>query len=243
MDKKMSLVEHLSDLRKTFIYSLFAIGVGSIISYLYVDKIVLYLKKPLPIKKLVFFSPVEAFLVNIKVALLAGLVLAFPVILSSFAWFIAPGLTKKEKRVVTGLGFVSLLLFILGAFTAYFGALPPTLKFLFDFSPDKVLPYVSIKYYISFILNFILVFGLSFQLPFLFFTLVFIGILSPRFIKQQRKYFILILISLSFILAPGADILTQVLLFGPLYIFSELAVLTASFLRKKRLKSINHGGE
>lgn len=239
----MSLVEHLSDLRKTLVYSLIALLVGSTVAYLYVNEIITYLKKPLPIKKLVFFSPVEAFMVNIKIALLAGLVLAFPVVLTSFAWFIAPGLTKKEKKLVTTLGIISSLLFILGIITAYFGALPFILKFLFDFTPEKMLPYVSINYYFSFILNFILVFGLSFQFPFLFFVLTLAGILSPRFFHKQRKYFLLFLISLSLILAPGADLITQILLFGPLYVLSELSVLIAGFLRKKRMKPINFGGE
>jgi len=234
----MTLVEHLTDLRKTLVYSLTALAAGSALAYFYVNDIISYLKKPLPIKKLVFFSPVEAFLVNIKVALLAGLVLALPVILASFAWFIAPGLTKKEKKLVTVLGFISSLFFILGAFTAYFGALPFTLKFLFDFTPEKILPYVSISYYVSFIMNFILLFGLSFQLPFLIFILIFLGIVSPRFFHKQRKYVLLIIVSLSLILAPGADFITQALLFGPLYVFFELSVFIAGFFRKRRTKGI-----
>lgn len=232
----MSLVEHLTDLRKAFIYPIIAIIICSMISYLYVDIILAYLKRPLPIQKLVFFSPVEAFLVNLKVALLGGCVLAFPVILSSLAWFMAPGLTKKEKKYITILGFLSSLFFVLGASIAYFGALPLTLKFLFDFAPGNILPYVSISYYVSFIMNFILVFGLSFQFPFLLFILIFMGFVDPGFFRKQRKYVLLIIVSASFILAPSVDLITQLLLFGPLYIFFEFSILIASSFRKKIFK-------
>lgn len=229
----MSLVEHLGDLRKTFIYSLASLFAGSITAYLHVNKIVTFLKRPLSMERLVFFNPTEAFLVNIKIALLAGLILSLPAILASFAWFIAPGLTHKEKRLFTILGLVSSLLFVLGTVVAYFGALPSVLKFLSDFTPKRLVPYFSVSRYISFILNFILLFGLGFQLPFLIFVLVFMGLLSPKLFKRYRKYIILTVLGLGLLLAPGADIFTQILLFSPLYILCELSVLLAVFFKKR----------
>ncbi|MGF7186280.1 sec-independent protein translocase protein TatC [Desulfitispora alkaliphila] len=235
MDKKISLVEHLQDLRKSIVISIVALVIGCIIGFTYAPLILEFLKKPLPVQQMAFFNPVEAFLVNLKVAVLVGFVLAFPVIISSFAWFVAPGLTKKEKKIISILSITSVLLFIFGAVIATLAAMPIALKFLFEFSPEIMQPYISIQYYYSFFITFILVFGLSFQLPIILLALAFLGIIDHLFLKKNRKYVLLAIFSLSIMLAPGTELLSQLILFVPLYLLYEITILVLKFISKKSL--------
>lgn len=238
---KMSLVEHLTDLRKTFIYSIVALFIGTFISYLKAPLILEYFKKPLPVDNLIFLGPAEAFLVNLKIALLIGFVLSFPVIFSTFAWFIAPGLTQREKKICFFIGLVSTSLFILGSVFSYLTILPVVLKFLFSSAWEGMDPCVSIQYYVSFLLNFIIVFGLSFQFPLIIFSLTFSQIIDLKILKRNRKYVVLGLISLTFILAPMGDLFSQLLLFLLLYLLFEGTLFIGGFFVRK--EDFNSGGE
>ena len=229
---RLSLVEHLSDLRRAIIISLAAFFAAATFGYYLAPSVFLVLKQPLPISNMVFMGPMDAIYMQLRLAVLAGIILAFPVILASAAWFIGPGMTAKEKRLTAIGGAIALVLFAVGAAYAYFGVLPPLIKFLYTFSTPETMPFVSGEEYMSFALGVIVNCGLVFQIPLLLFLALSIDILSPRLIAGQRRAVLLMLTGLTLFLTPGGDLVTQMLLALPVYLLFEIAVFAAGIVKK-----------
>ncbi|OGS17815.1 MAG: twin arginine-targeting protein translocase TatC, partial [Elusimicrobia bacterium RIFOXYA2_FULL_40_6] len=189
MNTELTLVEHLEELRKRIIICLIAAGVCGLASYLYVDKILLLISKPAG--HLVFLMPTEAFIVKIKIAFYAGILISMPVILFQIWKFINPGLFKTERNYVYWLVIFSYILFVLGIVFAFFLVLPPGMKFLLACGGDNIQPMISVSYYVSFIMIFLIGFGLVFQMPLLILFLVKIKVISVKWLCSNRKYALL----------------------------------------------------
>jgi sec-independent protein translocase protein TatC len=231
--KKMSLIEHLEELRKRLIICIFAVLVCSIFSYIYSDKILDILKRPLSYS-LVFTSPQEPFVITFKIALFGGVIFALPMIIYQTWQFVSLGLKEKEKKYLLFYGSFSLLLFLSGASFAYFLAIPRGLRFLLSFGASSLEPMISISKYLSFITMMILTFGLVFELPLVSLFLVRIGIVSPQFLAKKRKIAIIAIFVLAAILAPSPDAFSQILLAVPLVILYELSVWLAKIVVVQR---------
>jgi len=222
-NKKMSLIDHLEELRRRFIICLLAVLVCSVISYFYSDRIIALLKRPFP-HSLVFMSPQEPFIITLKIALFGGIVFALPVIIYEAWQFISLGLKEKEKKYLLLYGPVSLLLFLSGASFAYFVVIPIGLRFLLGFGGSSLEPVISISKYLSLITLMILAFGVVFELPLVSLFLVRIGVVSPQFLAKKRKVAIVAIFVLAAILTPP-DAFTQILLAVPLLFLYELSIL------------------
>ena len=242
-EKRMALTEHLQDLKKMIIWCLIAMGVGFAIGYWQVDWLLKYLILPLPIDQLTSYTPTEAFMAELKIAFFAGLVLALPVLFASLAWFIAPGLTEKEKFWMPLIVLFSLVLFVIGFLVSYNAALPVVMKFFFAVAPGEMLPFISIAKYMTFVLNFIFMFGLMLQFPFLLLILIVTGFIPAEKIAKQRKYIVIIIITLGLSLGAGVDLLTQVILFCPVYLLFELSLFVGTKWRKRIDAKKSIGGE
>lgn len=231
-NNRLSLVEHLSDLRRAIIISLTAFGIAAGAGYYLAPALFIALRKPLPIVNVVYLGPMDAIYMQLRLAVLLGLVLSLPVILYSAAWFIGPGMTTKEKQLTAIGGALSLTLFAVGAVYAYFAVLPPLIAFLYTFFPSETMPYVSGEEYLSFALGVIVNCGLVFQIPLLLFLALSSDILGSRLIAGQRRTVLLVLTGLTLFLTPGGDLVTQALLALPVYLLFEAAVFAAGIAKK-----------
>ena len=193
------------------------------------------IRRPLPLIKLVFFGPFDGFYLQIRLAIILGFVLAFPIIAAIIFGFISPGMTEREKKIAPYGVISALLLFMLGAGYALLVILPLLLSFLLSFSTPEMLPFVAGEEYITFVLSFMVYSGLAFTIPLLIFVLSYLDILSPILISRHRHWCIALLLSLTLFFAPGGDLFTQALMTLPLYLLFELAVLLAKIVANYRI--------
>lgn len=239
-NEKIPFTSHLEELRKRLIICAIAVGIGFVASYVFSKRLFEILMTPLlgampPEEKLIYTGLPEAFFTYLKVAFLAGLLMAVPVILYQLWMFIAPGLYDKEKRLALPVVFLSSLFFLGGAFFGYFVVFPFGFKFFMGFASDYVRPLPSMKEYLSFSAKLLFAFGVVFELPLFVTFLAKLGIVDVQFLKAKRKYAILLFFVFSAILTPP-DVITQVMMAGPLIILYEVSILGAKVFGKKKSK-------
>jgi sec-independent protein translocase protein TatC len=233
-EKKMPFLDHLEELRWTLIRSMLAIFVGMIICFIFNEQIIALLKAVAPEEKmtLVILGPTDAFVIAIKVSLFAGIVLALPFVAYEFWKFVVPGLLAKEKKLVPPIVFFTVFCFIAGGLFAYFIILRFALDFLLGFS-DQTENMIAINKYLGFVTTLILVFGVVFELPVLSFFLTKVGILTPEFLRSKRRYGIVVIFILAAMLTPP-DIMTQLMLAGPLIILYEISIWVSRLVARKK---------
>ena len=181
--------------------------------------------------------PTEGFMLSFKLAMYAGITVTFPFLLYFILEFILPGLHKKEKKALFPALFIGFGLFITGVLFSYFLVLPRVLEFFSTFSGQMgITNEWTIGKYISFTTQFILIFGLSFELPVVVMTLVVIGIMDYKTMSKSRSYAILAIMVTAAVITPTPDILTLMLLAGPMYLLYELCILLAWVVQRKQAK-------
>lgn len=239
-DSKASLISHLEELRWRLVRCAIAIVIGFGVAYAFKERLFEVLTRPLMTamagteNTMIFTGLPEAFFTYLKVSLLAGLVLALPVIFYQFWMFVAPGLYKKERRIILPVVLVSLVFFAAGASFGYFLVFPYGFKFFLGFSSATVRAYPSMKEYLTFASKLLLAFGLAFELPLIITCFARFGMVSVDFLKKNRKYAILIFFTGAAILTPP-DVVTQIMLSIPLMILYELSILGAKLFGRKPL--------
>jgi sec-independent protein translocase protein TatC len=236
-DKKLPLTAHLEELRKRLIYCFLSIGVAFAISYAYIKEIVEILMRPLvqtlpPGSSLVFTAVPEAFFTYLKAALLAGVFFASPFILFQIWAFVSPGLYEREKKYIYPYLFVSTIFFLAGALFCYFIVFPVIFRFFLSFATEDIRPLPAIKEYVSFAIKLLLAFGLMFQWPALILFLSRMGVVSSKVLSKNRKYAILGIFVAAAVLTPP-DLVSQLLLAGPLLAMYEGSIWMAKFFGKK----------
>src|SRR4030043_376567 len=236
-EKKAPLTSHLQELRKRLILSFIAVGLGFALCYALSDSLFSILAAPLlkvmpEGSSLIFTSVAEAFFTYMKVAFIAGLILASPFVLYQIWAFVAPGLYRHEKKYVVP--FISLGSFFLalGILFGYFVAIPVGFKFLLGYATDFIKPMPSMKEYLSFSIKFLLAFGLVFEFPVVLVLLARIGVIDAKTLARQRKYAILLIFIFAAVMTPP-DIISQVLMALPLMGLYELSILLSKIFGKK----------
>jgi sec-independent protein translocase protein TatC len=226
----LSFFEHLDELRGRLIKSIFAIFICACIFYPFIDQTLSLLIKP--VGKLVFTSPTDAFVARLALTIFAGIFLALPVVLYQFWKFIAVGLKAHERKYIVIFAPWSLILFIIGGLFAYFVAIPISIRFLLSFSSDLIVPMITIKSYISFVGTLILAFGIVFELPLILIFFTKIGIATPAFLIQKRKYAIVIILILSALITPP-DFITQLIMAAPLIALYEIGIMASKIIYRE----------
>jgi len=235
---KIPFTAHLEELRTRLVTSFIAVGVGFAASYAFKEKIFKILVRPLiSVMKtgetLIFTNLPEAFFTYLKVSLLAGIMLAAPVILYQFWMFVAPGLYQKERRLLLPIVFLSSFFFIGGALFGYFIVFPFGFKFFLGFATEHIKPLPSMREYLSFSSKLLLAFGLVFELPLAITFLARMGLVSVDYLKKNRKYAILLFFVGAAILTPP-DVVTQIMMALPLMLLYEVSILGARLFGKKQ---------
>jgi len=187
-----------------------------------------------PGQSLIGTGVADAFFLELKVALLAGVFLAAPVIFYQIWRFLSPGLRAEEKKYVIPFVLSATLFFVGGAYFCYWGVLPfAFLYFIDQYRSLGVAPEIRIGEYFTFLFRIVLAFGVAFELPVFTFFLVRIGIWDYRFLWRQFRYAILVIFILAAILTPGPDVVSQVLLAVPLTLLYGVSIAVAYIWRRK----------
>jgi sec-independent protein translocase protein TatC len=238
---KAPLLDHLIELRSRLLRSLAAVAVAFGISLYFAKDIFAILARPLleaGQKTIIYTQIFEAFFVEIKVALFAALMIAFPVIATQLWRFVAPGLYRQERRAALPFIWMTPVFFTAGASLAYFVAIPTALHFLLSFQGNIVdglqqqaLP--GVGNYLSFVMQFMFGFGVAFLIPVLLMLLEAAGIVTRAQLKSARRYAIVGAFGIAAVLTPP-DVGSQLLLAIPLCVLYELTIIATYFTERKR---------
>jgi sec-independent protein translocase protein TatC len=240
----MSFMEHLGELRVRIVRSLIALLVGLLIAFPLSQRLVDFLAGPIQRTghSLVFLAVTEAFWVQMKVALIAGLFLASPAILWQVWRFVSPGLYAHEKKYAVPFVLIGSVLFLGGGAFSLGVVTPYAVQFLLSYARPGLTPMISIGSYIDFLLKFTLAFGLVFELPLAITLAARLGLVTPRALARNRKYAILGAFVAGAILTPTPDAFNQALMAGPLIILYEIGIIAAR-LFARRPKPVTVAGE
>ena len=234
-DKKMSLTDHLAEFRTCLMVSFIAIVVGFVISFYFSEELLKVLTDLISSEQkhsFVFLSPAEALWTNFKIALIAGIFIALPVILYQLWRFVSPGFYENERKYALPFLTIGIVSFVIGILFCYFVVLRFALEFLFTYKTSNLTPMISIGSYLDFVLKFMLAFGLIFELPLVIVFLTKIGILTTEFLTKNRKYAILVNFIVAAILTPTPDVFNQLLMAVPLIALYELGIIGAKVFCK-----------
>ncbi len=236
--EKQPFLSHLEELRKRLVVCAIGVGAGFVIAYIFAERLFQLLVAPLKAvmpegDQLIFTNLPEMFFAYIKVAFIAGIMAASPLIFYQLWMFIAPGLYRKEKKMAIPFVISSTILFVGGALFGYFVVFPFGFKFFIGFSNEYVKALPSVKQYFSFSMKLLFAFGAVFELPVIIFFLSKMGIVTPQFLRQKRKYAILLTFALAAILTPP-DVITQCMMAGPLIVLYEIGILVSRIAQKKK---------
>ena len=236
--EKQPFMSHLEELRKRLVVCAIGVGAGFVIAYIFSERLFQLLVAPLKAvmpegDQLIFTNLPEMFFAYIKVAFIAGIMAAAPLIFYQLWMFIAPGLYQKEKKMAIPFVISSTILFVGGALFGYFVVFPFGFKFFIGFSNDYIKALPSVKQYFSFSMKLLFAFGVVFELPVIIFFLSKMGIVTPQFLRQKRKYAILLTFVLAAILTPP-DVITQCMMAGPLIVLYEIGIIVSRIAQKKK---------
>jgi len=235
---RMSLLEHLDELRRRLLISVIAIFVGFLACWYFAPAIFHWLELPIlqvlpPGEKLAYTELIGPFMLYIKVALLAGIFLASPIVLLQLWLFIRPGLYSREQTLVLPFLFFTTLFFVAGGYFGYRIAFPMVVKFLLGVGED-FRQVVTIQAYFSMMSKILLGLGLVFETPMLMFFLARIGVVSAGQLLRGFRWAVLAIFFIAAIITPTPDIATQTVFAVPMILLYLLGVLVAALFGTKR---------
>ena len=240
-DGKMSFLEHLDELRKRLMWAIAALFGGFLVALFFIDRIFGFIMRPLaatlpPGRKLIYTEPTEAFLLQLKVAALAGVVISAPAVMWQLWLFIAPGLYRREKRLALPFIVATSALFVGGAAFNHYVVFPIEFTFLGSFTKDYMEFMPRITPVFSLYSQLLLAFGIIFQMPVLVFTLARLGLVTAGFLWKNTKYAVLIIFAISAVITPTSDVVTQTLMAAPMLVLYVVSIAIACMFGKKQLQ-------
>ena len=245
--ERMSLLDHLDELRRRILYSLITLVVAFGVCWTWVQEIYVFLEQPirpwLPEgTKLSYLGPADPLMLYIKVALLAGVFLAAPVILYQAWRFISPGLYPRERRWALPFIFFGTLFFLGGGAFAYYVAFPFAVKFLLGVG-EMFQPVITIERYFRFLMTVILGLGLMFELPIVIFVLSQVGLVTPRFLIRHFRWAVLLIFLAAAVITPTPDVVNLCIFALPTLALYLLGVAAAAVAQKARRRRDGTGGD
>ncbi len=237
---KMSLIEHLEELRRRILKALLAVVAGFLVCWAFARPIAEVLARPvyavLPEgERLVFLGVTDAFVLYVKVALLAGFFLSSPIVLYQVWRFVAPGLYQRERSHALPFIFFGTFFFVGGGAFAYFVAFPFALEFLIGMG-EAFEPQITVDRYYRFLMYIILGLGLMFELPIVIFFLARIGVVTPRFLMRHFRWAVLIIFVMAAVITPTPDVINLLLFAVPTILLYLLGVGAAALVGRKETR-------
>lgn len=234
-DVEMPLIEHIREFRDRLIKAAATVVLFTVLSFIFVDREIELLLGMTGGRQLLAITVTEKFVAYVKVALITGIALSMPVLVYQLFQFLAPGLTKNEKRWI----FISLPgvmgFFALGVVFCYVVVLPSALEFLLNFGNPQIEIQPTISEYLGFVTNFLLALGLAFETPLIIFILSKLGVATPKRLRRFRRWAYVLAFVLAAIITPTPDPINQTYVAVPIILLYELGILFA-WLGRPRTK-------
>jgi sec-independent protein translocase protein TatC len=242
---KSPFTEHLGELRDRLVRSFIAVTIGFVAAYSFKEKLFEILNAPLVTAmgetgnaKMIFTGLPEAFFTYLKVSLLAGIILATPVLFYEFWMFVSPGLYRTEKKYILPIVVLSVFFFLVGSSFGYFVVFPYGFKFFLGFATDTIYAMPSMKEYLAFSSKMLLAFGFVFELPLVLTFMARMGLVTVPFLKKNRKYALLLFFVGAAIITPP-DVVTQIMMALPLMVLYEISIIGARVFGKKKAEEVD----
>ncbi|MDP2921831.1 MAG: twin-arginine translocase subunit TatC [Candidatus Omnitrophota bacterium] len=235
---KMTVIEHLEELRRRIIASLVFFTIASVVSFIFSDKISDILRLPALgiMDSFVFVAPTEVFTSYMRISILAGFFISLPFILFQAGSFLIPAVSPDKREAIVSWLIISFALSIMGVMFSYFLALPFALKFLVNFAREAAFPMITIGKYFSFAGAFLLIGALVFQIPVIMALLSQIGLLSSIFFRKNRRYAVVAIFIAAAIITPTQDIVNMLIFAVPMLALYEAGVAASIVIEKRRKK-------
>jgi sec-independent protein translocase protein TatC len=236
-DGRMTVIEHLAELRRRLVISIIAVTLAAIVCYIFAPSIIRfflhYYKDATHGKRnsFIFTGPLDAFVTRLKVATYGGIVVALPIWLWELWRFITPGLEKKEKRYAVPFVLSSIALFAMGGVVALL-TLPEALSFLLNAGGSELQPLLTADRYISLVSLMIVAFGIAFEFPVLLVFLLLARILTTRRLRNWRRWAIVSIVTFAAVITPSQDPYSLFFMAVPMYIFYEASILIGRILKR-----------
>ncbi|HWN84576.1 MAG TPA: twin-arginine translocase subunit TatC [Vicinamibacterales bacterium] len=236
---KMSFLDHLDELRRRLMWALGSVVLGFGIACLFYQQLFNFVIDPmramLPAgQNLIYTEPTEALMLYVKIAVIAGILIASPGVMAQVWLFVAPGLYSHEKKLAIPFIALSSLFFIGGAAFAHYVVFPITFTFFASFSSDIITFMPRIEPAFALYMKLVLIFGLVFQMPTIVLLLARLGIITAGFLWRNFKYAVLIIFIIGAALSPGTDPVGQIVMAGPMVLLYLLSIGFAWAFGKKR---------
>jgi len=222
-------MEHLRELRDRLIKAAIALVLATSLSFLFVEQEVGVLVKLASDTghTLIALKPTEIFVAYLKVAFYTGIALAMPLLVYQLFRFLAPGLTRAERRWIL-ISLPAVTIFFLGGMVfCYFLVLPSALDFLLNFGSKDIVAQNSISEFLSFVTTFLLAVGISFQTPIIVFLLSKLGIATPKRLSKFRRWAYVLAFVAAAIITPTPDPVNQTIVAVPIILLYELGIIFA----------------
>ena len=241
-EQELSVRRHLEELRKRLTIAVLATVVATIVAFVFYKPIIRLLLRPAdgldPATGgeggLVFVEVTEMLAVTLKVSLMAGLVLAFPVVLYQIVMFAAPGLSTRERRYLFTFMPGVLLAFGAGVAFGYFVLIPPAMNFLLSWGSDLATPMIRIGNYINVMLMLLFWMGVVFETPVVMLILAKLGVVSWRGFARWRRHWVVVAFILGALITPTFDPVNQAMVALPLIVLYEAGIWMARLTTRGR---------
>lgn len=240
---EMTLLGHLTELRKRLIRSVLAIVVGAIIVFIFQERILLFLEAPYcefqlsttDLERCTFLNtdPLEALSVVLTLSGYGGLLLALPIVLYQMGRFVMPGLYPNEKRMLIPFVAISFVLLALGMLVAFL-LMPRSLAVLQSFGVDSFTPLYRPSQYIGFFVKMLVAFGFAAEFPLILIFLQLVGVVRPDQLAANRRIAAVAVVVLGAIITPTGDPFNLAVVSVPMYLFYELAIVVGRILLRRR---------
>ena len=240
---ELTFGQHLQELRKRLLYSIIAVIAGTAIAFPFWEKVVVWLKRPAQALNngegvpLIATQVTEAFTTSFRVSILAGLILAFPIVLYQVIRFVAPGLTSKEQRYLLAFLPAVLLVFLAGVAFGYLVLTPQALPFLLSFGGEVVQPQIRVSSYVDVMVRLLFWMGIVFETPLIMLLLTRIGIANARRFSRFRRYWIVVAFVLGAVITPTVDPVNQALVAIPLLVLYEVGIVLVRVLGQRESRT------
>jgi len=234
---RMTVFEHLGELRRRLIISIVAVVVAGVVVFIVAPEIISFLvtfyrdATEGSRNALIFTGPLDAFATRLKIATYGGIVLASPVWLFQLWRFITPGLNPKEKKYAIPFIASSIVLFVLGGIVALL-TLEPALNFLLSIGGSDLKPLLTADKYISLVSLMIVAFGLSFEFPVVLVFLLLARVITTAQLRHWRRYAAVVIVAFAAIITPSQDPYSLFAMAIPMYIFYEGSIIIGRFLQR-----------
>jgi len=239
---EMPFLDHLEELRWRILWSILAVVLGTVIGFIFVYYfgVMEFLIRPMrtaytdPDFRLIYLSPADPFFITLKLAVVVGIILSFPIIVYHIWSFLSPALERQEKRAIVPALYLGLILFSAGVALAYFVALPLTMSFFQNFQAEFLEEQLEVSKTLAFVTKLLIGFGVIFELPVVVMILSALGLVTPEFLKSKRRHAMVLITVLASFLTPGDVITLTIMLMVPLFFLYEFSIVLSRMIWKRK---------